>query len=620
MQWMSLGNSWFALIIPAILLLYLLKRKVEDRTVPSTLLWQRTMQNWEAVRPWERLRRNLLLFLQLLAACLLVLALMRLAVPMQGIAEPHTILVVENSGSMLAIEGQSTRFDRAVYAAAQLVEKLGSGQRMTLIEAGRQPRVLLSQSSDREEILQAIRTIAPQMGSSDTDAALSLASAIAANEAGSAIVWLGDGRAERLADARESVALAGPFRFIQMGTYRENSAIGAFVTQPGMAGVEGLLRIDNQGTQPSRGRVMVYDGENRLLDSGAFSLAAASSQTLSFPSMPPSPVYRATIEPEQDGLKQDNERWSVPLATGGGKAVLVSAQGNRFLHQALQTVGRLEVETQQHMPDSNAQARDLWIFDGVIPDQLPEGNILLIAPERSTSWLSFRGLAEVEQQPQTVVPDDPLMKHVDWRDVHIAKAARLDEVPGMRTLVRAGTHDLIQAGIVDGRRVVIIAFDLHQSDLPLRPAFPIFMQNSISWLSPTQATPIGQATVGEVLNVPLTPGATERVLVYPDGHKQVIEAQGTSWLFQIPDQIGLYRLDEQQDSGVQSRYFAVHLSEQESDITPRFIAAGAGGERPAEENGTAAAVPLGSRELTNWLVAFALLAVFVEWGVYRRGY
>ncbi|TGV24489.1 hypothetical protein EN829_044345, partial [Mesorhizobium sp. M00.F.Ca.ET.186.01.1.1] len=51
MQWMGLSNIWFALIIPAIIVLYLLKRKVEDRVVPSTLLWQRTLQNWEAVRP-----------------------------------------------------------------------------------------------------------------------------------------------------------------------------------------------------------------------------------------------------------------------------------------------------------------------------------------------------------------------------------------------------------------------------------------------------------------------------------------------------------------------------------------------------------------------------------------
>lgn len=620
MQWMALGNSWFALIIPAIVILYLLKRKVEDRVVPSTLLWQRTMQNWEAVRPWERLRRNLLLFLQLLAALLLVLALMRLAIPTQGIADQHTILVVENSGSMLATEGEGTRFDRAVHAATQLVEKLGSGQVMTLIEAGRQPRVLLAQSGDRDAILQAIRSITPQMGSTDTSAALSLAGAIAANEAGSGVVWLGDGRSERLSDTSTPTVFPGPFRFMQMGLFRENSAIGVFVTQPGKSGVEGLLRIDNQGTQPSSGKVMVYNGENQLLDSEEFSVAAGSSQTLSFSSLPQAPVYRARIEPEQDGLIQDNERWSVPFAAGVGKAVLVSPQGNRFLHQALQTVGRLDVETQQHMPDQTTQARDIWVFDGVLPEQLPEGNILLIAPERATSWLPYKGVAELEQQPQTVVPDDPLMKYVDWRDVHVAKAAVLDEMPGMKTLVRAGNRDLIKAGMMEGRRVVIVAFDLHQSDLPLRPAFPIFMQNSISWLSPTQASPIGQASVGEVLNVPLTPGGTQRSLVYPDGHKQVIEAQGTSWLFQVPDQIGLYRLDEQLESGLQSRYFAVHLSEQESDITPRFIAVGASGGQPAEGDGTTAPEPLGSRELTNWLVALALLVVFVEWRVYQRGY
>jgi Ca-activated chloride channel homolog len=619
MQWMALGNLGFLLIVPAIVALYLLKRNVEDLEVPSTLLWQRTLQSWEAVRPWEKLQRNLLLLLQLLAAVLLVLALVRPAVPAAGAIADHTVLVVDTSGSMLAREGEHTRFQQAVDAARGVVERLSGGQAITLIEAGREPRVLVSKGTDRQVLLQALQSLTPRPGTSDQRAALSLAAAITATEPGSGVMWFGDGGSARAAEQESGMAVSGPFRFVQAGRAKENAAIGAFVTQPGQAGTEGLLRIDNYGSQPVRGRATIYGPDQQVLDVSEFAVEAGSSRTVTFERLPAAPVYRAVIEPEKDGLAEDNERWSVPFAAGKGRAVLVSPQGNRFLHQGLQTVGRLEVETRSELPDGTEGAADLWVFDGVVPDRLPEGNILVIAPDRKTDWLPYAGAADVQARPEALRPDDPLVKYVDWQDVHVARTSVVHEMPGMRPLVKAGDTNLVLAGSMAGRRAVIVGFDLHDSDFPLRPAFPIFMQNAASWLSSAQTVPIGPAVPGETLAIPLTPGAGKRTLTYPDGREQAVEAQGTTWLFRVPEQTGLYRLTEEAEGTAQVRYFAVHMDEAESDIAPRSLAVGSGGsggEEAKPQDGQAA----GSRELTGWLAALALLAVFAEWRVYQRGY
>lgn len=619
MQWMALGNMWFALIIPAIVVLYLLKRKVEDRVVPSTLLWQRTLQNWEAVRPWEKLRRNLLLFLQLLAAVLLLLALLRPAIPTDGPATDHTVLVIENAGSMQTREGEQTRLQQAVAAASGWVEKLGRGQTVTLMEAGREPKVWVSKSADQEQLLAALGQLTPSFGSADIGAALSLAGAIAANEPGSGVIWMGDGEEERSA-WHGADAYPASFRFMQMGRTRENSAIGAFVTQTGTKDVEGLVRIDNHGSSQSTGTVTIYDQNDRLLDSDTFTVEAGATRTITWGQLPASPVYRAVIEPQQDGLASDNEAWSVPFTTGVGRAALVSPAGNRFLHQALQTVGSMEVETMQQPPEKKGEARDVWVFDGVIPDRLPEGNVLLIAPDRAADWLPFEGTRELDQEPKAVAEDDPLLRYVDWRDVHVAKSALLGEVPGMKALVQAGATDLVRAGTIDGRRVVIVGFDLHDSDLPLRPAFPIFMQNVVAWLAPAQAAPIGPAHPGEMLSIPLTPGATQRVLTAPDGQKQSIQSSGTSWMLEVPDRIGLYRVDERLDSGQKSRFFAVQMKEDQSDIAPKTIRMGTKADAEESDGESSAANAAGSRELMTRLAAIALLAMLVEWRVYQRGY
>ena len=54
-----------ALAVP-IILLYMLRLRRREVPVSSTMLWQRLMQDREANAPWQRLRRNLLLLLQLL--------------------------------------------------------------------------------------------------------------------------------------------------------------------------------------------------------------------------------------------------------------------------------------------------------------------------------------------------------------------------------------------------------------------------------------------------------------------------------------------------------------------------------------------------------------------------
>lgn len=619
MQWMTVGNIWIALIIPAIIVLYLLKRKVEDRVVPSTLLWQRTLQNREAVRPWEKLRRNLLLLLQLLAALLLVLALLGPAISTEGMTTDHTVLVIQNSASMQTSEGGQTRLEKAVAEASSLMERLGAGQTVTLMVAGREPNVLVSKSSDRHQLGEAIRQLPPASGSVDTGAALSLAGAIAANEPGSSIVWLGDG-AQGGTGELSATAYSGRFRFMQMGQTRENTAIGAFVTQEGAKGTSGLVRIDNHGSQTAKGKVTVYDGEGKLLDTDTFSVEAGASRTITWDDLPGSPVYRAVIEPQQDGLATDNEAWSVPSSTGVGKVALVSPGGNRFLHQALQTVGSLDVETMQEMPVKNGAARDVWVFDGVVPDRLPEGNILLIAPERGADWLPYKGEVELDEQPKSGSTDEPLLRYVDWRDVHVAKTAVLGEMPGMKPLVMAGGAELVRAGTLEGKRVVIIGFDLHDSDLPLRPAFPIFMQNAINWLTPSRTASIGPAAPGELLTVPLTPGATKRVLVDPSGGHKPIQAAGTSWTLQAPDRTGLYRIDEEIDAKWHSRYFPVQMNESQSDITPKTIRVATGEMQRTDESEGQSAAAAGSRELMPWLAALALLAVFVEWRVYQRGY
>src|SRR5581483_67502 len=71
---LSLGLAAFS--IP-IVLLYMLRLRRRETQVSSTLLWRQVVNDREANAPWQKLRRNLLLLLQLLILAALVIALAR---------------------------------------------------------------------------------------------------------------------------------------------------------------------------------------------------------------------------------------------------------------------------------------------------------------------------------------------------------------------------------------------------------------------------------------------------------------------------------------------------------------------------------------------------------------
>ena len=140
-----------------ILLLYMLRLRREEREVSSIMLWQQLLQDTEANTPWQRLRRNLLLLLQLLILAALVLALARPFITVPAPGSGQIVLLLDASASMNAGDvPEGTRFRAAQAEARTVVSALGAGDRLTLIRVAQQPQLLASASEERLALQAAI--------------------------------------------------------------------------------------------------------------------------------------------------------------------------------------------------------------------------------------------------------------------------------------------------------------------------------------------------------------------------------------------------------------------------------------------------------------------------------
>ena len=84
-------------LIPVVVLFYLLKLRRTDHVVSSTMFWSKAVEDLHANAPFQRLRKNLLLLVQLLIIALLVLAFARPLLSLAGRKERSLVSVLSPS-------------------------------------------------------------------------------------------------------------------------------------------------------------------------------------------------------------------------------------------------------------------------------------------------------------------------------------------------------------------------------------------------------------------------------------------------------------------------------------------------------------------------------------------
>ena len=180
-----------AIAIPALIILYFLKLRRIPREVSSTLLWKKTIQDLQANAPFQRLRKNLLLFLQLIILGLIIFALAQPRSAATSTQGRKYLIMIDRSASMASLDGSGTpgstsRLEQAKEEAVALVQSMrepsvfdqgGKADEAMVIAFDANAEIITQFTSDQDKLISAINAIEQTDAPSSIEEAYRLAQA-----------------------------------------------------------------------------------------------------------------------------------------------------------------------------------------------------------------------------------------------------------------------------------------------------------------------------------------------------------------------------------------------------------------------------------------------------------
>lgn len=598
----------FAAALPVVVLFYLLKRKRVVKLVSSTLLWQKFLSETQASAPFQKLRKNWLLILQLILLALVVLALARPYFAAKMKPAQLRVVVLDASASMQATDENPSRFEKARAEALKWVDTLAGNDQMVVLQAGANTEVKQSATTEKAALRRALQSCICSDGPTRLLPALRMAESLVRDQKGAEVHLFSDGAVPDLSEF-ENKAL--PLIYHRVGKSSNNLGITALDVRPNPENARqraiyvSTANFSSNAVQTELELLL----DNRLVETRAISVGAGETSAQVFlASQSRDGIFTVRLT-SKDDLAADDQASIVSLLPKPVKVLLVS-RGNRLLERVLKATPNVELSTANDLTDSGA-AFDFIVLDSVAPTVWPTGNVLAIHV-LNTNWV--QEVTTLEEPPIVDWKSShPLLRYAPLDNVGIAQSYAAKPPPWAISLVDSPKAPLILAGELGRQRIIWIGFDVLESNWPMRVSFAIFFVNAVDWLNPANAQN-NQLLVkaGDAFRLALTHPEKSAQVTLPGGNTRTIrlDEKANEFVFGETFKEGVYRLH----IGTNDTAFCVNLLDAaESKIAPRNEL-----QLGRYTKVTATSMQRANMEVWRTIAWIGMAVLLVEWWFYHR--
>ncbi len=601
------------LALPMIVLMYLLKQKYKEKEVSSLFIWQKVFLESKSQEPFQKLRKNRLLFLQLLAMSLLAFAMCQPYV-MGEVSTSDSLFILDTSFSMQAkdLENEYTRFETAKQALKKQVSDMPQNAIYSFMTLGEEPSILIQQSSDKQELLRLLDGLEAGFGTTDMIQAEEILRA-EKNRLEGAVVRL-------FSDTHGLFAHLITQEYIYNGQ-GDNTAITllshvqaddeelSVLVKLEHHEMESEIEIEEIVSEKTMNLSLYVD--NIIHDTITFTPQGTQTDIIFEGVANSGQTFMAKLN-HIDALQEDNVFYMVREEAKQQKALLIS-EDNIFLEKVLNLLPMMDFYTMKSNQFETLQGYDLYIFDGVVPDMLPtDGYILFINPPQN-AFFGMKEEMELTEAMKIIEANFSATQQSMQSSFYVQKATPLQADWGQPFLSSGGEIYGLY-GDLFGRKTAVMSFDLLESDFPLSMDFPILFHQLVSWYFDDMTG--GNYAIGDSILFSLLPNTQKAWVITPSDREIQIAPPFPANILSNMEERGIYFLVEEDERGNQTRTsFGVNASIKESNL--KELGTVVMLEENQHENIAVKTIEVG-QSLQNLFLMLLLACMMIEWWVSCR--
>lgn len=451
----------------------------------------------------ERLQRNAVLLLQLLAVVLFATALATPYVPAaQSETVEETVVVIDATASMTVESGGATRFERAVDAAGGAVTSTTS---VVVADAGVSVPLRGGTAADAEETLGSLR---PTGAPGSLRRAVTRAASLAGENA--RIVVFSDFAGG--SEWRSAVRAAEARGFtVALRQFDAGGADNVGIIDRSFAGGEVTVSVRNFGSETVTRQVSLGGAQETI------ELAPGDVRTVTLPVPPDGGEVRLS---PRDSFPVDDVAYVAAPADATVDVLLVANDRNRYLETALSVIDPVEVTRvapPEPVPEPPDDAYDVVLYTGIDAEAIADEHVAAgraavaagggVGIQAGTSMPTGAYGDLLLIAPDTVASNPTLARPVDavlTRDLSFPPPERYigGELRSGRALVStAGGTPVIATDTRDGGRVLYYGYIESASTFKYDFEYPIFWKRSVTVLSGRESLPALNLATGDRLPI-----------------------------------------------------------------------------------------------------------------------
>lgn len=602
-------------LIPILIIIYLLKKRAVEKTVSSTYLWKLTLKYLKNRIPFS-LKNSLLLLLQILTVALVSLILANPYVTAWETGE--VIVIVDGSASMMTETDGQSRFDRARAEVAALAEDADANHRVTVIYAGEEAEYAIQRSDRTEDIVLCLDEYTCTWGDADIVGALQLAQEVQEQNSLASILLYTDRTYTQAEGIEVRDVTVGEWNVAAL-SLRNTSDSQGLVTFQG--------EVVSYGADVTIAVALYVDGEYTetcIVTCKAGEPAVASFDTAFSEFEIAEMRIDNSATAKVDNFPHDNSCYVYPdhPRTVSIQLYQQNTVIDRFLYASLLSLKYATVRTVVDPEKVEYTGYDIYIFDGTVPERIPEdGAVWFFNAPSLPDGLPFGLGAEVSavkgETKQLLggvnsgtADYGTLSASLRLTGTVVTRYSPIVPVDSTLTYETLMTVDG-QPVLVAARmgRVPVVVYTVKASNLTTTADFPLMVRNLVAFSAPVLFEGIEYA-IGDTATVNVPPAAEGILLRHNDVQMDLLDPVSGEITFTEPGRYEITFTDEEGES-LLSYFCFVPVPETETAIYMEVEAISA---LALSEDAAPSYEPVA---IWQYLLLLLAIVYLLEWGVYH---